>query len=152
MTRGCLEPGIPRCKGCQKDSVARLFRLVSFSSNNFSWLIRHALTGYQFFFSNIRGVICFRNHLPGVFTAGEMRLRGVFTTVELWILSVLFLTGESRVIGDEFTGESTKITLHKLVPNTPASQDSPIMKTPWSRDSLRYQTSLIFFVCPFWCW
>lgn len=42
------------------------------ASRDFSGPIRHALKGFRML-SNIRGVVCLRDQLPGVFTTGETR-------------------------------------------------------------------------------
>jgi hypothetical protein len=112
--------------------------LVSVHQTTSPSSIRHCLQGYRIF-SNIRGVIRIRNWLPNVFTRVETP--GVSTTEEAW-LSVVFITGESILIG---------LQKNLLVQNTLGSQDSSEINTFGSLDSLVYLSPKSIFGNLFWC-
>ncbi len=93
-----------------KGTVSR-FRLWFFHQAT-SFPVRHAWKGFRIF-SNFQEVNRIRNRLPSVFTTGESRLTGVFTTGESW-LHCVFIPRESRLLGDECTGEPKLVFKKKL--------------------------------------
>jgi hypothetical protein len=76
--------------------------------------------------------------IPGLFTTGSRDFL-VYSPPGSSLPSVLhhcgvvtpsvFIDGQSRLSGDEHNSKLTKIVLqkHLLVPNTPRSQDSPVL-------------------------
>jgi hypothetical protein len=97
----------------------RFFDSVYFHQTTSLSPVRHTWkTSLIFFLSNIRGVIRIRNRLPGVFTAGEL------------------------------TYSTMVYKRTPLMKNTLGSQDSPVINTLWSLDSLVYYSPESFFCKP----
>jgi hypothetical protein len=65
-------------KNLLKDSVMRFFD-SGFDQRTSSSPIIHTKKGFQIF-PNIKGFLCFHDQLPSIFTNGESKLLGVFTT------------------------------------------------------------------------
>jgi hypothetical protein len=77
------------------------------------------------------------------------QFHSVFTTVES-LLPTIVITRESSSPVIKYTRESTYISLqkHLLVPNTPESQDSPVINTLSRLDFLAYLAPGSFFCQP----